>query len=148
MNKNLQQHGNTVSESRYPEARLRRVNNSGMNPSQKWLQHESLIVYQMALKFHVGAMTLLPKRGYPNLRDQLERASLSIVLNIAEGAGRKSGPDRRKFFTIAHGSLLESAALLEVIRHRGIAEATRCRNGRLYLIRLSAMLSSLAAPPR
>ena len=116
------------------------------NETKQWLPHETLQVYDMAMKFHIGAMSLLPKRGYSNLRDQLERASLSIVLNIAEGAGRKSGPDRRKFFTIAHGSLLESAALLEVIRHRGIAEATRCRNGRLYLIRLAGMLSRLAGP--
>src|SRR5690348_8554662 len=63
------------------------------NATKQWLPHESLMVYDMAIKFHVTAMTLLPKRGYTNLRDQLERASLSIVLNIAEGAGRKSAAD-------------------------------------------------------
>jgi four helix bundle protein len=128
MNKNLQQNGNIVT---------------GM-----WLPQESLIVYQMALKFHVAAMTLLPKRGYPNLRDQLERASLSIVLNIAEGAGRNSPADRRKFFTIAMGSLLESSAILEVLRLRRIADPTRCRNGRLYLIHLARMLTRLAGQER
>ena len=70
--------------------------NNQTNIQQQWLPHESLLVYDMALKFHIGAMTLLPKRGYPNLRDQLERASLSIVLNIAEGAGRKSAADRAR----------------------------------------------------
>jgi four helix bundle protein len=124
MNNKLQQNGNTESD--------------------KWLQHESLIVYDMALKFHVAAMTLLPRRGYPNLRDQLERASLSIVLNIAEGAGRSSPADRRKFFTIAMGSLLECGAILDVLHLRQIADPTRCRNGRLYLIHLARMLSRLA----
>ncbi len=101
----------------------------------------------MAMKFHIGAMTLLPKRGYPNLRDQLERASLSIVLNIAEGAGRKSAADRARFFTIATGSLLESGAMLEVLLRRRISDPTRCRNGRFYLIHLSRMLSGLARSP-
>ena len=116
--------------------------------SGQWLAHESLIVYDMALKFHLGAMTLLPKRGYANLRDQLERASLSIVLNIAEGAGRKSAADCSRFFTIAMGSLLECGAILDVFLRRRIADPTRCRNGRLYLIHLARMLSRLTGPPQ
>jgi four helix bundle protein len=126
MNKSIQQHGH-----------------SAIN---QWLPQESLIVYDMALKFHIAAMSLLPKRGYSNVRDQLERASLSVVLNIAEGAGRKSRADRCRFFTIAMGSLLECSAILEVLRRRRIADPIRCRNGRLYLIRLAGMLSRLAGP--
>ena len=117
------------------------------NETRKWLTHESLIVYQMALKFHIGAMTLLPKRGCTNLRDQLERASLSIVLNIAEGAGRKTVADRRRCFTIAMGSLLECGALLDVLSRRRLADPVRCANGRLYLIRLAGMLYHLGALP-
>ena len=128
MNNPNQQHGNTVTN--------------------KWLPQESLIVYDMALKFHVGAMSLLPKRGFTNLRDQLERASLSVVLNIAEGAGRSSPADRRRFFTIAMGSLLECGALLEVLRRRRISDPVRCRNGRVYLIHLAGMLNGLSKPPQ
>jgi four helix bundle protein len=128
MNKNLQQYGKNVND--------------------QWLPHESLLVYDMALRFHLGAMSLLPKRGYPNHRDQLERASMSIVLNIAEGSGRKSSADRSRFFTIAMGSLLECGALLDLLRIRRISDAVRCRNGRLYLIHLAAMLSRLAGPQR
>ena len=68
-------------------------------PSQTqnaYLSFESLDVYQLALRFHAGVMTLLPEKGQRNLRDQLERASLSIVLNIAEGAGRCTPPERRR----------------------------------------------------
>ena len=71
---------------------------------------------------------------------------MSIVLNIAEGAGRKSVADRARFFTIAMGSLLESGAMLEVLLRRRLADPTRCRNGRLYLIHLCRMLSRLAKP--
>jgi len=38
------------------------------------------------------------------LRDQLDRVSVSIVLNIAEGAGRFSPPDKGRFYSIARGS--------------------------------------------
>ncbi len=46
-------------------------------------------VYQLAIEFLGLANEIaenLP-RGYSELRDQLKRASLSIVLNVAEGAG-------------------------------------------------------------
>ena len=69
-------------------------------PTTAMLSHESLDVYQLSLKFHLGVMTLLPHRGSPTLRDQLERASISIILNIAEGAGRRSPADRRRHFVI------------------------------------------------
>jgi len=61
------------------------------------LDHERLEVYQHALQFHALAITLVPQRGLRTLRDQLERASLGVVLCIAEGAGRTSGADKRRF---------------------------------------------------
>jgi four helix bundle protein len=93
-------------------------------PSQTqnaYLSHEHLDVYQLALKFHVGVMDLLPTKGQRVLRDQLERASLSIVLNIAEGAGRCTPPERRRHFIIALGSAYECAAILDVLRLRRLA---------------------------
>ena len=62
------------------------------------LDHERLDVYERALEFHALACTLVPRRGLRTLRDQLERASLGVVLNIAEGAGRTSGADKRRFY--------------------------------------------------
>src|ERR687892_423172 len=76
------------------------------------LDHERLHVYALALEFHALASSLLPRRGFRTIRDQLERASLSVVLCIAEGAGRTSGPDKRRFYEMARGSATESAALL------------------------------------
>ena len=54
-------------------------------------------MYRHALQFHALAITLVPRRGLRALRDQLERASLGIVLCIAEGAGRTAGADKRRF---------------------------------------------------
>ena len=50
----------------------------------------------------------------PVLRNQLERASSSIVLNLAEGQGRRTTADQRHFFTIAYGSAKECKAILEL----------------------------------
>ena len=83
---------------------------NGNTAIDSWLAHESLIVYDMALKFHLAAMTLLPMRGHTNLRDQLERASLSVVLNIAEGAGRSSIADATRSRLIRRQSYSDEAA--------------------------------------
>ncbi len=47
------------------------------------------------------------------LADQLRRAATSGFLNLVEGAGR-SGADRRRCYTIAYGSVLETQAALEL----------------------------------
>ncbi len=51
------------------------------------------------------------------MKDQLERASLSIVLNLAEGSA-KTGKDRKRFFTIAMGSLKETQAIIDLMEHQ------------------------------
>ena len=59
--------------------------------------------------------------GYGFLADQLRRAASSVTLNFAEGCGRASRNDRRRFFTIARGSAQEVAAILDVLlRFRAI----------------------------
>jgi four helix bundle protein len=120
------------------------MNYNENQPTTAQLSHESLDVYQLALKFHLGVMTLLPQRGLPALRDQLERASTSIILNIAEGAGRRTTPDRRRYFVIAQGSTYECAAILDILRHRKIAQPSRCLNARNYAVRIAQMLAKLA----
>ena len=120
------------------------MNYNENKPTTAMLSHESLDVYQLALKFHLGVMTLLPNRGSPTLRDQLERASVSIILNIAEGAGRRSPADRRRHFVIAQGSTYECAAILDILRLRRIAPLSRCLNARNYAVRIAQMLAKLA----
>ena len=78
--------------------------------------HEKLDVYQEAIRFVAwagGLLETLPKSlaAY----DQLDRASTSIALNIAEGNGKYTAPDRCRFFDIARGSALECAACLDVL---------------------------------
>ena len=112
------------------------------------LEHERLEVYAVCLELHAGVCEILPGRGVRIVRDQLERASLSIVTNVAEGAGKRSGPDKRRFYEIARGSATETAALLDVMRGRRLAPSAALFNVRILLVRTIQMLSRLCGPPR
>ena len=52
----------------------------------------------------------------PYIQDQLNRASLSIILNIAEGSGRITPRDQGHFFTIARGSAFECVSILDYLK--------------------------------
>ena len=68
--------------------------------------------YQLSLEFNRQSQTLcLPS----HLKNQLNRAAASIVLNLAEGYGRFSKADQRRFFIIAMGSLRECQAVLDLV---------------------------------
>ena len=80
------------------------------------VDHEKLDVYQKAIGFVSWVDELL--EGIPKslaVHNQLDRASTSIPLNIAEGNGKYTAADRCRFFDIARGSALECAACLDVL---------------------------------
>jgi four helix bundle protein len=106
------------------------------------LDTERLHCYQVALEFQVLASALLPK-GQATLRDQLERASISVALNVAEGAGRRARREKRHFYSIARGSAMECAAVLDLLALRQLAPADECRQGRALLVRIVQMLTRL-----
>jgi four helix bundle protein len=57
-------------------------------------------------------------KAKPAIRGQLSRASLSIVLNLAEGSAKPTPKERRRVYAIALGSLRETEALLHILRAR------------------------------
>ena len=103
--------------------------------------HEKLMVYQRSLQFASWSQVLidsLTKKS--STRDQLERAGDSIALNIAEGNGKFSQKDRARFFQIAHGSALESAACLDLFVARQCCEAEAITQGKALLEEIVKML--------
>jgi four helix bundle protein len=106
------------------------------------LDAERLEVYALALEFQAGAVELASCADAV-VRDQLRRASLSCVLNIAEGAGRQSAAQKRYFYGIARGSAMESAAIVDVLRVRGLVAPAECQRVRGVLVRVVQMLSKL-----
>jgi len=105
------------------------------------LDAERLDVYRVALEFQSRAAGLA-LRADAVVRDQLRRASLSIVLNIADGAGQRSRAQTRHLYAIARGSAMESAAILDVLRSLGVASATEARTARALSVRIVQMLTS------
>ncbi len=87
--------------------------------------------YQSSVQlYHRIVVLKLPR----HLSDQVHRASSSICLNLAEGAGKTSLQEKRKFFVGALASLREVQAVLELARLRDqelIADADRL-GGMLY----------------
>src|SRR5690349_21691235 len=59
-----------------------------------------------------------------SLKDQLYRAMTSILLNIAEGAGKFSKPDKRHFYTIARGSAYECSSIIRIIKIESNVDVT------------------------
>jgi four helix bundle protein len=119
-----------------------------MNDSDTFLEHERLDVYRAALAFDTLASKAWPKRGHRELRQQLDRATIGIVLCIAEGAGRRSGPDKRRFYEMARGSALESAAVFDILRGRGLVSPDSHAEGRVLLVRIVQMLTRMSGAPR
>jgi len=108
------------------------------------LDHERLDVYSVAVAFQNLAAGICGNRRIgANLRDQLDRASVAIVLNIAEGAGRRTVREKAQFFTIARGSATECAAVLDLLEARGLVSAALHRHARGKLVRIVQMLTRL-----
>jgi len=80
--------------------------------------------------------------GYAFLADQLRRAVSSIPLNFAEGAGKVTARDRRRYFIAARGSAYEVAAALDVGCAFGVTDAQRARRGKDICDQVAAMLSN------
>jgi four helix bundle protein len=103
--------------------------------------HEKLDVYQEAIAFCGWVGGFLDKvSGKTAARDQLDRASTSIPLNIAEGNGKFSAQDRARFIEMARGSALECAASLDVLVARRFTTAEDVQAAKEHLVRLVQML--------
>jgi four helix bundle protein len=110
--------------------------------------HEKLDVYKAGLEFNRFVTGLLEQvketPGY--VRDQLGRASLSIALNIAEGNGKRSTVDRKRFFEIARGSAMECAAVLDILAVLGARTEEEIMPGKALLYRIVSMLTRMTEP--
>ncbi|MGA2280726.1 MAG: four helix bundle protein [Verrucomicrobiota bacterium] len=111
--------------------------------------HEKLDAYQMELRFIAWVTPLLDevsasaKGKTREVCDQLDRASLSSLLNTAEGNGKRQRPVRAKFFDDARGSATECAACLDALVAKRVATEERIIEGKKMLVRIVSMLCRL-----
>lgn len=117
---------------------------------QVGLDHEKLTVYKAAIEFVVLADEVIEHlpRGRAYLSDQLQRAALSIPLNIAEGAGEYAVDEKARFYRIAKRSGTECAGILDVCQRLRMIEENRYMKGRELLISIVSMLIKMAKKHR
>jgi four helix bundle protein len=105
---------------------------------------ERLDAYRVAVEFQLLAASIGSSRRLGSLRDQLDRASVSIVLNIAEGSGRFTPAAKAHFYLIARGSAMECLAALSLLRARSLVAPDVHQRCRSLLARIVAMLTRLS----
>ena len=106
--------------------------------------HETLNVYQESIHFIKWISELLemiPKNL--SVHNQLDRASTSIPLNIAEGNGKHTSADRCRYFDSARGSSLECAACLDVLVAKQKIDENKIKKEKEHLYRIVSMLIGL-----
>lgn len=109
-----------------------------------YFDHEKLAAYQLSIELVAWVTDIL--ENIPKslaVCDQLDRASTSIPLNIAEGNGKFTPPDRCRYFDNARGSALECAAALDVLVAKKRATAAQVEHGKEHLHRIVSTLVGL-----
>ncbi len=105
---------------------------------------EKLVVYSKAKRFNKKVHTFLTCITLDRTTTyQLRRASLSIMLNVAEGAGRISKRDKRHFYVIARGSTFECVAIFDFLKEIQMIDQSQFESFYHDLEELSKLLFSL-----
>jgi len=115
-----------------------------MNTTKTCFDHEKLIAYQRSIQFVAWSSPLLEKLSAKlAVTDQLDRASTSVPLNIAEGNAKYTAQDRCRYFDSARGSALECAACLDVLVAKGRCTGEEVERGKEILRETVSLLVGL-----
>lgn len=114
------------------------------------LNHQKLFVYSEARllsKYCYQFTKTLPPEERFNLVIQIRRAALSIHLNLAEGASRKSLAERKRFYEIARGSAIEIDAALDACEDFGYCMKKDLQDLGISLVKVFVSLSKMINTP-
>ncbi len=111
--------------------------------AETFFDHERLNVYQKALGF-VRWIEDFRRNHYldRSAAAALDKTSVGLVLNIAEGNGKFSGRDRCRFIEYSRTAALQAAATLDVIAVRNSRGAENTREGKKLLAESVRMLTA------
>ena len=118
-------------------------------PAITQFDHEKLDVYRLELGFVTWVTDLLRESREVQsfetreVSDQLDRASLSMLLNTAEGNGKRASLMRARFFDDARGSATECEACLDALVAKRTCEVSRIAEGKAMLLRVVSILCKL-----
>ena len=108
--------------------------------------YKKLIVWQkgmLLLKTIYLTTEKFPKSEEYFLKSQLRRAAISVVSNIAEGSGRKSDLERKRFYEIARSSAIEIDSQLEASVLLNYINEADCHEANGLLLEVFKMLSKM-----
>ncbi len=110
------------------------------------LSHTKLDVYFLSKKLNVEIHRVLKK--FPpderfNMVQQIKRAALSVHLNIAEGSSRKSETERKRFYEISRGSVIEIDAAFDVALELGYCTKDDLKIPGELLVRIFKILTAM-----
>ncbi len=109
-----------------------------------YFDHEKLEVYRSSIAFIAWLTDYLDAMArVGDIKDQLDRASNSVPLNIAEGNGKYARKDRCRYFDTAQASALECAAALDVLVAKKKLASEQIRPGKERLQEIVRMLIGL-----
>ncbi len=103
---------------------------------------EDLVVWKRSCQLAVNVYELLKDSRDYSLRNQMQRASVSIASNSAEGSER-GGKDFARFLRIALGSSTELRTQAYIASRVGLIPASKCTEFVQELKQLSKMLTAL-----
>jgi four helix bundle protein len=110
------------------------------------LNHQKLDTYEASKNFVLECYKvskLFPTDEKFGMISQIRRAALSVHLNIAEGSSRKSEAERKRYYEIARGSLIEIDAALDIANELGYIETSLAKNLGSLMIKCFKMLTGL-----
>lgn len=110
------------------------------------LNHKNLDAYKAArefLKECYKATSHLPSDEKYNLKQQIRRAAFSVKLNIAEGASRKSETERKRYYEVSRGSVVEIDAAFESAFDVGYYQAEDLAEVGKHLNKTFALITGL-----
>lgn len=110
------------------------------------LAHTKLDVFKVSREFVL--LCYKETRFFPSeekfaLIQQIRRAALSVHLNVSEGCSRKSAVERKRFYEIARGSVIEIDAALDIALNLGYTSRERLADLGLLLVRTFQLISKM-----
>src|SRR6266536_2744771 len=107
---------------------------------------QNLIYFLGSCNVGYGITKIFPPEERFNLTQQIRRAAISVHLNIAEGASRKSEAERKRFYEIARGSVIEIDSAIEIAYKLGYCKIEELKNLGDHIIGCFKMLTGMIIP--
>lgn len=113
------------------------------------LSHTKLEVYKSSREFAFECYKLtkiLPDEEKYAMASQIRRSALSVHLNIAEGSSRKSDVERKRYYEIARGSVIEIDAALDVASDLNYLKDFNSEKLGEVMVKMFKLLSGMIEP--